>query len=339
MMKRKLIFLLVIPSLMILVGCQDDGLLNGSELDMSALGENKKYVVAKTIYKSLKRGENYLSEENEYDQYGNLIKRVNYNEKGEIVMEEKWKYDKGGNLLKKTEEEKTSYLHFIYKYNDQGKRTKWRTKNKTGDVIVGADYRYWGNGELKYRKRINYYNLGQKEEVYYDKKGNPKKGEIKVENGKKINIKYQISYYDNGNKKKQIKEKVYNNEVIESEVIKYNKAENKILRKGNGQFGGMINTWYEWEYDNEGNKIKFIVKNEDGKIEEYEEYSYDENGNTVETKEFFVEDDGKKELFFWKLTIYNDKGIILKKIAKNSDGKITSIWENKFKIINVKRGE
>ena len=320
--------------LVVITGCQDE-LLDGSELDMSKLGPNEKYVVATTIYKNLKRGEKYLDKKYQYDRYGNRVKEINYNKNGEIIEKRIWKYDKQGNVVEEIRDTNDSYLHFVYRYNDKGQRIKWRTKNKSGYNIKGADYRYWDNGNLKYRKRINYYNLGEIEKINYNKQGEPMGGKIITSNDEEIKIEYVIERYKNGGRKKQIRKEIYNGETVASTITEYNEKGQKIKSISNGR---RINTWYEWRYDNRGNKIKFIVKDEDGQIEEWKEYKYNEDGNQIEYKRFFI-NSNKKELFSWIVSNYNNAGIIINKKFKNKNGEVTSIWTNKFDKIKIKKGE
>jgi len=314
-----------------LTGCQDK-LLDGSELDMSKLGPNEKYVVAATIYKSLKRGEKYLDKKYQYDRYGNRVKEINYNENGEIIEERIWKYDKQGNVLEEIRDTNDSYLRFVYRYNDKGQRIKWRTKNKSGYNIKGADYRYWDNGNLKYRKRINYYNLGEIEKINYNKQGEPIGGKIITSNDEEIKIEYVIERYKNGGRKKQIRKEIYNGETVASTITEYNEKGQKIKSISNGR---RINTWYEWRYDNRGNKIKFIVKDEDGQIEEWKEYKYNEDGIRIQEKEYQVEKDGTAELDSWIVENYDKDRNYLSWYFKNEAGKIISKGKNKFKKIEV----
>jgi hypothetical protein len=334
-MRKKIRYIAIILSILVilgmLTGCQDE-LLDGSELDMSKLGPNEKYVKANTIYKSLRRGEEYLDAKYEYDKYGNVVKKIDYNKNGEVIKEYTWKYDKQGNVLEEIREGNDFSLRFVYRYNDKNQRIKWRTQTKSGRNIKGADYRYWDNGNLKYRKRMNYFDLGEIEEINYNEQGEPINGKITTPNGEEIKIEYIIKRYKNNKRKKQIRKEIYNGETVASTITEYNKEGQKVKSVSNGR---RINTWYEWQYDDRGNIIKFTVKDEDGKVEEWEEYKYNDNGNKIEEKEYEVKENEKVELYFWTVENYDKNGNHLSWHVKSEKGKIISIGKNEFKKIEV----
>ena len=335
-MKRGL-FLLIAFNLIFLLGCQNEVLLDGSELDMSKLGENEKYVVAKTIYKDLEKGAEYVFAEYEYDQYGNKIKKINYsgNDNSKYTIK-KWEYDSKGNLLeyivdsRKSDAYLKTYVKYEYKYNNQGKKIKETKKNRHDEILKEINFQYWPNKNL--RSKITKFNSGNIIEIFYDKLGDPKKGIVFTNDGIQGNIKYQVEYYDDGKKKIQ-KNIIYKGKIIKSKTEYYNKQKKKI--KVLDRKRKKINGWYEWEYNNQGKKTKFVVKNKKGKIKKYTKYKYDNNGNKTRYEKNYIENGEIDSSGYTKYKYDGDGNLLLIKWMSRND-EIEAILKEKFKKINIK---
>jgi len=317
-----------------LTGCQDK-LLDGSELDMSKLGPNEKYVVAARIYENIETGEEYVKRKYEYDKYGNMIKQTSYNVKVYNSKEPKklikrWEYDKHGNMLKRVF---TGWQYFYqeYSYNSQGQKIGYIKKDKNGETVEEAEFEYWQNGNLKHEKIEDF--LGRRKEIFYNQQGDPKEGLIISTEGKKIELKYKIDYYPNGNKKKKVKEAVYNGETIKTEVSDYNKEGKKIehIEKE----GNTISYWCEQEYNKNGDLVKFISKDKNGRIKKYKEYKYDVNGNKIR----YLEKrriDNELTLTGWTESKFKKNKYELFTRFKKRNGDIFQVFKYKYKRIKVK---
>ncbi|MFI3202385.1 MAG: zinc-ribbon domain-containing protein, partial [Eubacteriales bacterium] len=86
---------------------------------------------------------------------------------------------------------------------------------------------------------------------------------------------------------------------------------------------GSISWWYEYEYDSNGNEVKYIYYEEDGSISMWNEGEYDSNGNCVKYTSY--REDGS--ISRWSEREYDSNGNCVKSIDYREDGSINYCYE------------
>ena len=346
---KKLMLLFI--GLFLLVGCEGK-LLEYTELDESKLKANEKYVMVKWLYEEkIKYSDSPkkikgISNVWEYDKKGRPIKMYRYNKKREKELEEEWEYNNEG---RRVYYRSSGYSERL-EYDKAGREKKrnvrwgdekidteyWKDENsvKKLPIIINNVYRIKREGikREKIVKRNGSINI-----IEYDKKGEVISSIYSSPRQKEdAKTKFERTYYKNGKKKKEIIKIVHNGEVIKKEIREYDKRGDKILDRT--PKGGMVVSWYEYEYNDDGNSIKFISKDKDGEIEYWKEYKRDKKGNRIEEKEYKIDKKtGEVYIYDWteyKYDLNGDKAVI---IEKTGSGEIRIISKGLYKKIKIER--
>ena len=124
-MKKLLAFLLVFCMVFALAGCGAEKEGQGENTGAKAKKHEKAWLVSKvTVIEEDGMPTNYVSEENTYDDNGNLLEHVTYSTENEMKDKTEYQYDKNGYLIEKTET-RSDGSWYNYKY----------TNDKNGNVI------------------------------------------------------------------------------------------------------------------------------------------------------------------------------------------------------------
>jgi hypothetical protein len=103
----------------------------------------------------------------------------------------------------------------------------------------------------------------------------------------------------------------------------------KYIEKVNGK----IDTWFEREYNKNGNEIKFVSKYSDGTIRRIRKSKYDKNNNKIEDLRKARDDNGQFWIFLWVEHKYNENRDIIKSTEKDENGNYLVNTYYRYKII------
>jgi uncharacterized protein (DUF2249 family) len=301
--------------------------------------KEKVHLQIRVIREDVDSGESYVTRIEKYDKEDRLLSVIDKNEKGEVSDYEKYQYDKEGRLIKKSETklfmgDKVNVVK-TYSYNKDGKKTGYiiRTANKGSEIGKGI-YEYYANGNLKYKYTEDILN-GRTKKFYYNKEGEKTKV---IDDSDGIFEIHTISYfereYDEQGRKiketeiKKIKET--GEKIIDvSHFNKFGKITKAVKRNEDG-----IVRWFEWEYDKNGNRTKFISKDSKGNIEKIQIYYFDKSGNRIKRVHKEPLNNGQYWITLWFEYEYNENNKIIKFLSKGSNGEIGTIEYYKYKIVN-----
>lgn len=315
-MKKAIVFLFILVVILI-TGCE-----NGLP-DPAKLKEGEIYVLDKVIEIDNRTKKKYVWKKCENDIWGNITKEEQFDEKGKRTDIRTWVYNEKGEMLKRTVG--GSFVE-SYEYDEKGRRTKIIKSIATEKI------EYWDNNKEKSRT-ITLLN-GERNEIYYDKKGYAIKDTYYYDDGTTAKKEYTRTYYENGNKKTEISKLIYQGQVSEIIENKFDEKEKMVESK---ETGGVIDSWHEFEHDKKGNTTKFLRKNKDGTIDHWNEYLYDKDGNQVVYKNYVVDDDNKEKISLVEINYY--KYIYAKQryieIIEGKTGKIYSTYKYIYKKIKL----
>ena len=248
----------------------------------------------------------------EYDEQNRETKEITYNEDGSIYKWIEKEYDEQGNLVKVTEgdEQKVIYID-EFQYNENGKNTKhYRFIPSNEQQHLIKEWIYDEQGRLL--EEIEYL------EYLYE--------EVKA---KKVYEYSSTSYPDKRTDYAIITKVRYDKQVHELVPCfltewKYDIYGNIIEEKHLSiRDEYKINKWQEYAYDEKGNRLLYIYRNEEGIVEERWDFSYDEYGNRIREIKH-----GNNEVFKgWQEFTYTEDGIMIKDVFCDEQGNITSGYE------------
>lgn len=283
-----------------------------------------------TVYEYDKAGNeskctNYFSDgriesccEYEYDETGNKTKCVAYNSDGEINHLTEWEYDESGNQIVTS----TNYQYgnvISYWYNKSGNVIKNINYAPDGSIILCDEYD--GAGNLVKAARYEDGVLYQWKESEYDEAGNRIKG-IWYYYGN-ITSWDEYEYNEEG---KMIKEIWHDNYYRDSWYeYQYNEAGNLIWKTHYILDGDMGRRMNEEEYDEAGRKIRSISYKANGEMCDKVKWEYDEEGN--KTKHTLYNEDGSRTE--WE---FNKEGRTVKETNYNLHGQLRDVKEEKYNI-------
>jgi hypothetical protein len=289
-------------------------------------------------------GKVYGTVDYDYNEYGQITEVIYKNETGEVIEHKKYRYNDKGLLVerkvlkvvedwnkyswrggtydlkelnKKRVVHENMYLNkgtSSYQYNDKNQLVYFEEKNEEGKKVRWMRFKYHSNGNIKsiYTEHAS----GYKEEYYFDEDGKWIKRIKNEYHGKKIETAKRDKY---GNVT-ETTEKNEEGEVTDKAFFK-NEYKDGTLRKSivEDDYGSFI-----FEYDEDGNKTKYIQKSRSGMILDWEEYKYNDKGKQV--LRIVKNEDGKiigKYKTIWEYdkndNIIKGQGInLLKEDAKNS---------------------
>lgn len=216
------------------------------------------------------------------------------------------KKDKEEDRLKR---EVTGHIENVEETDIEEKNTTYK--------CVEIRYEWIGNPEIGYKTKVVYDKNGTiSKDIIFDLEGNLRNTYVYTcdENGNVI----EYTIYDNEDNPIGRAEKAYDMQGICKNFKEYSKDGN---------------ITYEENYDEQGNiisKIRYYA----GKKDNWEEYTYDNNGKRTSYKSFiWSEYDGKEILSSWNTCVYNVDGTLLKEetyISENGKTRMISYTEYEY---------
>ncbi|MBQ7971987.1 MAG: hypothetical protein IJ291_00835 [Lachnospiraceae bacterium] len=229
----------------------------------------------------------------EYDEKGNQIKRINY-EDGELDITVESTYDEMGNLItEKTAMGETGIVRtFTYAYDEDGNKIREEFDNgkeELNDLNRVTEFTYDENGNCIYSK--GEYADGSVSSVVnseYDENGNLiKESSLYGFAMVPVVTTYEYTYDYEGNIVKRVKKEDDGTETVDEYT--YDENGNVLTHLEEGGYI-LAPGRYEYTYDAKGNCTKEVLYFADtGSHWHTIEYTYDENGNLVE-KIFYTDD-------------------------------------------------
>ncbi|MBO4696764.1 MAG: hypothetical protein J5643_05740 [Lachnospiraceae bacterium] len=307
----------------------------------------------KTVYRLSKEymmtenGTRYLYTAYEYDEYGRMTVRTEYNETNEVISTDKVIYDASGKIIeivnthRRGEENVVTETEFSY-YPKGGLQEIIKTEKKTvidhrvyneaGKMIKHEwddyDYRvtetYNDNGDLLLNQKIfpNGEVLGIEENVYSD-------AGLKTESVSELNGTKDFYIYDTAGKLTKIQ--TYMNDELFSETVYY--PMNNEIHSDKHVFTdeGYYYVTDHYEYDENGKVLRYTLYNHGGGIEENYAYEYNSDGYKTRSEVY----DEEFNLRFGFDFEYDDLSVKLGEYAKcvSWDGperRITQWEETKY---------
>ncbi len=278
-------------------------------------------------------GKLYGIEEKEYDESGNLIKSSSYDADRKFTGYSVYGYNESGKRIK------------ISKYDGSGALTGYTEIKRNGDYILSETV-YDGDGNkteyTEYLENTSDYTKYSRKKRY-EKYESGKLAELKEynENGE---ITKQISYDGEGNKK------LYEEYVTLK--VKHNGHEGTttVTKTREIYNNAKLESRTEYEYDENGNRIKTSEYDGDGKLTEYTEAKYDGerilsesrydgNGKLIRRTEDEYDENGKKlkssvynngGLEGYKSYHYNESGRLIKVTACDAYNRIVNYYEIEY---------
>lgn len=265
----------------------------------------------------------------EYDEKGNIVRKLSYDE-GEVSRSrEEFFDDKGNNIKTVMINDSGEETVVTREFDKNGNEIK--TVEEEDGVPVVREYKYNKNGKITLYKYTKNDILREKRTFEYDEEGRPISFTSYTRTGE-IDYVYEYEYNENGDKTaertvapdgsiasetlyiydseyKQV-EMIYTQDGAESMREKYFYDEKGNLIEEELYFYGEPDGGIKYEYDSENRVIKVEYFSADGEYESIDENFYDENGNLVR-KRFTSNPDDKKprsaEFKYIKLTVTPSK--------------------------------
>ncbi len=259
--------------------------LHSEELELKARKYKfTEYNTSGNITKEITWDPNETIEESIQRDYkgSQLLEERYFDEHNEIAEKKTFEYDEAGKLI-------AEYKHYLdgsidtisYIYNDSGKLVKKILKDED-EIIESAEYFEY---QQDYLSKWEIYDDGNRLIVKnmhkYDDKGNVIENTVYNEESGEDYREY-IEYNDNGIRTKSTRVDQDNNI---TEVLIYETDANGKVVQVTEESPIVFNTT-NLEYDDQGNLIKQEEYNKDKQLNHRIERSYDEDGNTMETKVF-----------------------------------------------------
>ncbi|SJZ77194.1 RHS repeat domain-containing protein [Selenihalanaerobacter shriftii] len=300
--------------------------------------QEKVYLVVKVIREDVDSGKKHVTRIEKYDNQDRLLSEVDKNEKGEVTGYEKYEYDDEGRLIKKADTKlfmgDQINIFKVYNYNQAGRKKGYIIKTaRKGSKLGKGIYEYYDNGKLKYKYTEDILN-GLVKKFYYNKKGEKTKVIDDSDGIFEIHTvsSFKREYDEQGRMIKETEIKTIKDtgeEIIDvSHFNKFGKITKSITKNEN-----TTKFWFEWEYDENGNEIKFVSRDSNGTIKRIRKNKYDKNGNKIEDFRRARKDNGEFWIFLWVNNKYNEEGDIIKSIEKDKKGIPLIITYYKYQII------
>ena len=278
-------------------------------------------------------GKLYGIEEREYDESGNLIKSSSYDANRKFTGYSIYGYNESGKRIK------------ISKYDGSGTLTEYTEIKRNGDYILSETvYDADGNKTeyTEYLENTSDYNTYSRKKRYEEYK-NGKLAELREYNEDGRMTK-RISYDGEGNKK------LYEEYVTLK--VKHNGYEGTTTDTKTREIynDGKLEHRTEYEFDENGNRIKISEYDGEGKLTEYTEAKYDGerilsesrydgNGKLIRRTEDEYDENGKKlkssvynngGLEGYKSYHYNESGRLIKVTACDAYNRIVNYYEIEY---------
>jgi YD repeat-containing protein len=302
--------------------------------------KEKVYLQVTAIREDVDSGESYVTRIEKYDKEDRLLSVIDKNEKGEVTHYEKYKYDSDGNLLEETRSRlmlggNIMGITKFYSYDEQGRKTGYIAKNEWGNKCGKGIYKYYEDGNLKYKYTNDQYR-GREKKYYYNKEEEKTKVIDDVDGTFDLHAvsHFEREYDEQGRKIKETEIRKIDGEFGKktAEITTYYNMfgkSKKYIEKVNGK----IDTWFEREYNKNGNEIKFVSKYSDGTIRRIRKSKYDKNNNKIEDLRKARDDNGQFWIFLWVEHKYNENRDIIKSTEKDENGNYLVNTYYRYKII------
>ena len=162
-----------------------------------------------------------------------------------------------------------------------------------------------------------------------------------IEEAKKLAEQYdnvEVIERNSGNKAYDIKVTEENGSktthIVKGKVVSFEEHEyNSAGKETKGTYKdaeGNVSTSRETEYNSAGNVVKRTLKDSKGKLVSSEEYEYGNDGNKIKVTFINYNNDYNNTVKRLTEVSYNDAGKVVKRIHKNSEGKIESSTETEY---------
>ena len=260
--------------------------------------------------------------ESVYDENGNEIQRIIYNDEGDITSQMDCTYDDYGVLVKYTLHDSDGILEDIY--DEDGNVVKETSYGNDGNLEYWGEANYNSAGDVT--KSVVYYSDGsirRVEEHTYDSKGNLTKVYVHDEE-QEIDDWTEMTYvYDENDNETEVITYDSSGEIQRTEKS-YN-SDGNLINSISYDSQGIISIWHEYDYDANGNRnieiykdsdgkilsqieyenekeVKTVFYNSDGSVNDQIEYSYDEEGDVIRYTHY----DGEGNITYWTEYIYDE---------------------------------
>jgi hypothetical protein len=294
--------------------------------------EENVYLVKKSIVENLDTGKKYVERVEKYDAKDNLLSLVSNRKNGELFYYEKYQYNDEGEVMKSTIlREPFGAITRTYSYDKQGKKIGYLETNEKGEKCGEGLYKYYEGGQLKYQYTNDQYTKAR-EEIYYNEEGEKERVIYKGLMFDTVST-FEREFNQQGVKVKEIEIKQITNtdETILCTTYFNDKGKKvKYIAKN----GDTIKSWYEWEYDKEGNRTRFISKDENGNIESVDEYDFDENGNKIKHIDKELLENNTWWIIAWDEYEYDKNNRLIRILSKDSDGIVGLITNYEYEKVN-----
>lgn len=264
---------------------------------------------------------------NEYDEFGNLIRRDQINSEGEILSTTEYEYQ-DINLTTGTDEKNNDNFHETKMRLELSKVTMFTENN---DVLYYTEFDYDSYGRKITETEYEPEGVVSSMTTFrYDEFGNMEEATHLSSEGKTIIIK-QYEYNEAG---VRIKEKVQNFSVnTTGSTNYYYDSSGRLLKEEKINAEGNVSNIVVYKYDESGNLIKKEFCGPDGtSVWEYEEYEYDPKGNEIKMYKYVS---FEMVLGQYKESEYDSDGKIVKATLYNDDGSIAGILHYEYSLIPI----
>ncbi|WP_218059079.1 hypothetical protein, partial [Orenia metallireducens] len=290
--------------------------------------EDKVYLIKKSIVENLETGKKYVKRIEKYDDKNNLLSLVSNRKNGELFYYEKYQYNDEGEVMKSTIlREPFGAITRTYSYDKQGKKMGYLETNEKGEKCGEGLYKYYEDGQLKYEYTNDQYTKGR-EEIYYNEEGEKEKVIYKGLMFDTVST-FEREFNQQGVKVKEIEtKKITNTDETILCTTYFNEIGKKVKYIVKNE--DIIKSWYEWEYDKQGNITKFISKDKNGNIQGFDEYQFDENGNKTKHIDKKLVERNKWRLRIWHEYEYNENNQVMRILSKDSNGIVRFITHYEY---------
>ena len=242
-----------------------------------------------------------------YDEDGNEVENISYDEHGNIKEKTKYEYDSNGKNIEETDYDKDDKIvrQVEIKYDAAGREAKWECYDEHGRCSIQRIYTRDEHGRLiQYDEYHDGYTT--KEEYERDENGNTIKS-ISYDSDGNITKIYEYEYDETGREIKCVR---YDDDetVAYWREYEYDEGGNKIRSRSYNTTENHEYTTYEWKYDENGREIYSSYETNDI-VEEKQENEYDEDGNIIrEIQTSYDSDTGQKQSQTIDEYTYDDNG-------------------------------
>lgn len=246
-------------------------------------------------------------------------RRSNYTPDGTLKYAYEYEYDSSGNPLKTSNFNQEGVLsqYTLSEYGEDGQLTAEETYYADGEKIRREEY----DSFRRRIREIDYYNRGAVSfttEYEYDGGGFRSREKQFDYEGQ---LTRTIDYTYNQRGKKEV-ESQYDGQGVLQFTSEY--GENGKIAKESDFEEGKLDRYFLYEYDEQENLTRKNRFDPDGTLSGYATYQYDPEGNQIVTSNF----SGEGRLS--EVTEYNSEGRTSKRTNYDTDGNLEDYWEYEY---------